>query len=144
MHPADTRTAILETSAHLYADLGYSAVSMRDVASAMGMTPANLYHHFKNKDDLVRETVAHVFAEKTEPIAEMLEAESRDADRLGLFVDHFVRLLTGIGSSSAFSCVNSSMVMRGVSTILPIRFSSARSASSAASPTFGSLRKSGF
>jgi AcrR family transcriptional regulator len=95
MHPADTRTAILETSARLYADLGYSAVSMRDVASAMGMTPANLYHHFKNKDDLVRETVAHVFAEKTEPIAEMLEVESRDSDRLGLFVDHFVRLLTG-------------------------------------------------
>jgi len=95
MHPADTRTAILCTSARLYADLGYSAVSMRDVANAIGMTPANLYHHFNSKDDLVREAVAHVFAEKTKPIAEMIEAESNDADRLGLFIDHFVRLLTG-------------------------------------------------
>ena len=95
MQPADTRIAILETSARLYAELGYSAVSMRDVAGALGVTPANLYHHFRSKDDLIREAVAHVFAEKTEPIARMLEAEGSDADRLDLFVDHFVRLLTG-------------------------------------------------
>jgi AcrR family transcriptional regulator len=94
MQVADTRTAILETSAQLYADLGYSAVSMRDVAAEVGVTPANLYHHFTGKDELVREAVAHVFAQKTAPIAELLESQSTDADRLTLFVEYFVRLLT--------------------------------------------------
>jgi AcrR family transcriptional regulator len=47
MQPFDTRTAILDVSARLYADLGYSAVSMRDVAGVVGVTSANLYHHFK-------------------------------------------------------------------------------------------------
>lgn len=52
MQVADARTVILETSAELYADLGYSAVSMRDVATKVGVTPANLYHHFRGKDGL--------------------------------------------------------------------------------------------
>ncbi|NKB84848.1 helix-turn-helix transcriptional regulator [Ochrobactrum grignonense] len=62
MHPHDTRTVIIETAAGLFADLGYSAVSMRDVASKVGVTPANLYHHFKGKDELIREALAHVRA----------------------------------------------------------------------------------
>lgn len=94
MQVADTRTAILETSAQLYADLGYSAVSMRDVATKVGVTPANLYHHFKGKDELVREAVGHVFAEKTAPIADLLESQGTDVDRLDRFVEYFVRLLT--------------------------------------------------
>ncbi|MGA0565162.1 TetR/AcrR family transcriptional regulator [Ancylobacter sp. VNQ12] len=94
MHLADTRTAILETAAQLYADFGYSAVSMRDVATEVGVTPANLYHHFEGKDELVREAVAHVFAQKTVPIAELVESQGTDADRLSLFVAYFVRLLT--------------------------------------------------
>jgi AcrR family transcriptional regulator len=93
MHPVDTKVAILNVAARLYADRGYSAVSMRDVANGVGVTQANLYYHFKDKDDLIRETLAHVFAEKTGPMAELLEkAETRDA-RLEIFVDYFVRLL---------------------------------------------------
>ncbi|MBP2297247.1 TetR/AcrR family transcriptional regulator [Azospirillum rugosum] len=94
MQIADTRISILETAARLYADLGYSAVSMRDVATAVGVTPANLYHHFKGKDELVREAVAHVFAQKTAPIADLLDAQGEGTDRLKFFVDYFVRLLT--------------------------------------------------
>jgi AcrR family transcriptional regulator len=92
MQAIDTRTAILEAAACLYADLGYSAVSMRDVANEVGVTPANLYHHFKGKDDLIREALAHVFARKTAPLAELLEGEV--GDRLDAFVDFFVTLLT--------------------------------------------------
>lgn len=93
MQPTDTRTAILEAAARLYADLGYSAVSMRDVAGEIGVTQANLYHHFKGKDDLIRETLAHVFARKTAPLAEILERATASGERLEAFVDFFLRLL---------------------------------------------------
>lgn len=93
MHPHDTRTVIIETAARLFADLGYSAVSMRDVASEVGVTPANLYHHFKGKDELIREALAYVFAHKTASLESLL-SESLDADdSLETFVRWFVHLL---------------------------------------------------
>lgn len=46
------RDAILDTSAKLFSEHGYKAVSIRDIAQACGMTNAALYYHFKNKDDL--------------------------------------------------------------------------------------------
>lgn len=93
----DTRTAIIEAAASLFADLGYSAVSMRDVANKVGVTPANLYHHFKGKDELIREALAHVFAHKTAPLEALLEAllnagQSPD-ERLEAFIRWFTHLL---------------------------------------------------
>ncbi len=93
MELTDTRTAILEAAARLYADLGYSAVSMRDVANEVGVTPANLYHHFEGKDDLIQQTLAHVFAQKTAPLADVLTHTPASAERLDAFVDFFLRLL---------------------------------------------------
>jgi AcrR family transcriptional regulator len=46
------REAILDTSAKLFSQHGYKAVSIRDIAQACGMTNAALYYHFKNKEDL--------------------------------------------------------------------------------------------
>jgi len=93
MHAVDTRGEILEIAARLYAGLGYSAVSMRDLAGEVGVTQANLYHHFRSKDDLIRETLAHVFAQKTAPMVELLERPGTSSQRLAAFVNWFVRLL---------------------------------------------------
>src|SRR5512135_1135219 len=46
------REAILDTSAKLFSQQGYTGVSIRDIAQACGMTNAALYYHFKNKEDL--------------------------------------------------------------------------------------------
>ena len=93
MDPTDTRTAILEAAARLYAELGYSAVSMRDVANEVGVTPANLYHHFEGKEGLIRETLAHVFAQKTAPLADIFTRSDASSEQLEVFVDFFLRLL---------------------------------------------------
>lgn len=53
--PSDARQHILTCAARLFRKLGYAAVSLRDVASEAGVTTGSLYHHFSNKDDLVRE-----------------------------------------------------------------------------------------
>lgn len=48
----------------LFSKAGYDGVSMRDIAESAGITPAALYYHFKNKDELYSETLALCFRTK--------------------------------------------------------------------------------
>ena len=51
---ADNRlAAVLDAAARLFAEKGYAAASMRDIAQACGMLPGSLYYHFPAKEDLV-------------------------------------------------------------------------------------------
>lgn len=49
---ADTKEKILMTALHLFARDGYEAVSVRNIAEALGMTKGALYRHYKNKRDI--------------------------------------------------------------------------------------------
>lgn len=74
-HDFERRTSILEESIELFATRGFEAVSMRDIAKAVGITPAALYHHFTNKKHLHACAIAHAFKGKTQPALEMLAPE---------------------------------------------------------------------
>jgi AcrR family transcriptional regulator len=50
-----TRRAILEAAARLFRQRGYAAVSLRDIAEAVGMKTGSLYYHFPSKESLVEE-----------------------------------------------------------------------------------------
>lgn len=93
MSNASTREHILTTASTLYATRGYEAVSMRDVAAEVRIKPASLYYHFKDKEALVRESLAYVFAEKTLPMETLLQAERPPQERFETFIAWFVRLI---------------------------------------------------
>ena len=42
---------IISKSELLFKEKGYSAVTMRDIATVMGMKAASLYNHIKSKQD---------------------------------------------------------------------------------------------
>lgn len=42
---------------------GYHGTSIRDIASATEMTPASLYHHFANKQDILRVVMTKILRE---------------------------------------------------------------------------------
>ena len=51
---ADTRLPLLlDAAARLFAEKGYGATSMRDIAGAAGMLPGSLYYHFASKEELL-------------------------------------------------------------------------------------------
>jgi TetR/AcrR family transcriptional regulator, cholesterol catabolism regulator len=50
-----TRRAILEAAAGLFRQHGYAAVSLRDIADAVGIKTGSLYYHFESKESLVEE-----------------------------------------------------------------------------------------
>ena len=45
--------AVLDAAARRFAERGYAAASMRDIAAACGMLPGSLYYHFAAKEDLL-------------------------------------------------------------------------------------------
>jgi AcrR family transcriptional regulator len=47
------RVAILRAAARIFRDRGFAAAGMRDIAVAADLSPGNLYHYFKGKDELL-------------------------------------------------------------------------------------------
>lgn len=52
MNDKSTRDIILEEALNLFAQKGYAAISMRDIASAVGIKASSIYYYFKGKDEL--------------------------------------------------------------------------------------------
>lgn len=53
----DTRQAILDAARELFNERGYNAVSLRDIADAVGISKGNLTYYFAKKEDLVEALV---------------------------------------------------------------------------------------
>jgi AcrR family transcriptional regulator len=49
-----TRDFTLDTAVTLFNEQGTAAISTNHIAGAAGISPGNLYYHFKNKDDIIR------------------------------------------------------------------------------------------
>lgn len=87
--PQPTRDRILEVAARQFAERGFAAVSVREIAAEAGLrNQASLYHHFRNKRALYEAALARGL----EPILALI-AESRAAGGLAgweAFVDRLV------------------------------------------------------
>ena len=64
-----TRERILDVALALFNDAGTSPISTNHIAAAAGISPGNLYYHFRNKEQIVQSlferlfsTYEHVFA----------------------------------------------------------------------------------
>lgn len=49
MEEKNTRELIMQEALDLFAAKGYAAVSMRDIAAAVGIRASSIYHHFSGK-----------------------------------------------------------------------------------------------
>lgn len=74
MSSVGTDTAILRAAAELIAKRGYHGTSMRDIARAVGLQMASLYHHFGSKQELLvlimREAMADLTGRVEEAVAQ--------------------------------------------------------------------------
>jgi len=72
---SDKKAAILKTAANLFARRGYAAVSIRDLAQEVHMTPAALYHHFQDKDAIYFATLQYVFSDKVTAVSGLVRGD---------------------------------------------------------------------
>ena len=49
-----TRDKIIEAAIQLFNEQGTKAVTTNHIAGAVGISPGNLYYHFRNKEDIIR------------------------------------------------------------------------------------------
>jgi len=87
----DTAQVILDKSIPLFARSGFSGVSMRDIAKAVGISGAALYHHYPDKQSLYIAAMGHAFADKASSIGEALDNTGTPEERLERFVISFTK-----------------------------------------------------
>ena len=58
----NTRDKILDTALTLFNKDGTAAISTNHIAEAAGISPGNLYYHFRNKEEIIRELFERLFA----------------------------------------------------------------------------------
>ena len=66
----NNRERILEASLVLFNERGTPAVSTNTIAEHLGISPGNLYYHFANKEEIIRELWARMEAQ-TAPVVEV-------------------------------------------------------------------------
>ncbi|WP_436760847.1 TetR/AcrR family transcriptional regulator [Streptosporangium sp. V21-05] len=73
-HGHDTRERILDAARLLFAERGYAATSLADIASAVGLTKTAVAYHFHPKDRLATELAAPAI----EDIVALLQSDFDD------------------------------------------------------------------
>ncbi|MEO7221499.1 MAG: TetR/AcrR family transcriptional regulator [Devosia sp.] len=59
----DTKTRIVDAALALFNEQGTANVTTNHIAEALGMSPGNLYYHYRNKAEIVRALFARIEAE---------------------------------------------------------------------------------
>jgi len=75
-------TAILRHSAAVFAEKGFDRASVRDIASATGVSLSGLYYYFRSKDELLFLLQSHCFDTLLHRVEEALEGVEAPRDQL--------------------------------------------------------------
>jgi AcrR family transcriptional regulator len=71
-----TADRILDAAEDLFAEKGYSATSLGDVADRVGIRSPSLYNHFRNKEALYQAVLERLLSEFSVPMEELDRAET--------------------------------------------------------------------
>ena len=86
----EKRRAILDAAAALFAEAGYPAAQMKEIASACGASKSLIYHYFKSKDDVLFALLKeHV--QETLSALEEIEDDILKEDRFRKMVEVYIR-----------------------------------------------------
>jgi len=85
---------ILNTAAKLFKEKGYSAVTMRDIATAMGIKAASLYNHINSKQDILKTIIISLAEEFTEEILVISNSDEGNIEKLRQIVSLHINITT--------------------------------------------------
>jgi len=89
-HPEITESRILEMAMKLFIENGYEQTTLQEIADAIGMTRGAIYHHFKDKSEMVDSVMACMF-HKTVPYEEIISnGEISALDKIRRILIHAV------------------------------------------------------
>jgi AcrR family transcriptional regulator len=90
--PRRTREKILELSLSLYNDFGEPNVTTTTIADSMGISPGNLYYHFRNKDEIT-EGITQIFEQRMEDVMHLAGTRKASVEDGWLFLHLLFELI---------------------------------------------------
>lgn len=106
--PADqsvNRNDIIMAAADVLQRNGYESTTMKDIAARVNLTAASLYHHFRNKDELLLAVLEGGLEHVISHIEPIVDSSRTCADKLRMMVGvHVVSLTenTAVGAAMVF------------------------------------------
>ncbi|RSK39084.1 TetR/AcrR family transcriptional regulator [Mangrovimonas spongiae] len=98
MKPPTRKDEIIKTAAKLFKEKGYSAVTMRDLASEMGIKAASLYNHIKSKQEILKEIIISLAEEFTKGLQDIQKSNLSNIEKL----QEIVKLHVSITSQNTY------------------------------------------
>lgn len=92
--PQSRRVEICRTAAQIFRDRGYDATSVSDIARALGMTKAGLYHYFDSKEALLFEIMTYGLERVRDEVVIPVRAIRDPEERLRQIVIRHARIAT--------------------------------------------------
>ncbi|MDR3078346.1 MAG: TetR/AcrR family transcriptional regulator [Planctomycetota bacterium] len=112
-----TKEHILLESTILFAKKGYAAVSMKDIAKAIGVKPASLYNHYAGKEELWKTVMEHaigLYLLYFEHLGDELSRAKTFSDLLEIIFSE-PKKMTNIFACHAFSLIQMDQFRDGLS-----------------------------
>ena len=83
---------IVKIAAILFKEKGYSAVTMRDIAKAMGIKAASLYNHINSKQDILKAIIISLAEEFTRGMEIVKTSDATNIDKLKQIISLHVNI----------------------------------------------------
>lgn len=84
---------ILLAAEELFAEQGFSAVSINAIAQRAGISKANIFHHFENKDALYLAVLRNASQQMSVLIAELDSCEGNASEQIGHYTQQHLKNL---------------------------------------------------
>ncbi|WP_299125138.1 TetR/AcrR family transcriptional regulator [uncultured Winogradskyella sp.] len=92
MKPETRKEEIIRVAAKLFKEKGYSAVTMRDLAKAMGIKAASLYNHINSKQDILNAIIINLAEEFTAGMKLVQSSGENCIGKLNRIIELHVRI----------------------------------------------------
>lgn len=104
MKPETRKDEIIKTAAKLFKEKGYSAVTMRDLATAMGIKAASLYNHINSKQEILKAIIISLAEEFTTEMNLIKSVDKLAIDKLEMIVALHVNIT--FKNTYGMACLN--------------------------------------
>src|SRR5690349_17075008 len=88
------RDCILDAAVQLFAEYGYHAAPLRDIARIAGIQAASIYHHYPNKQSLLVEIMETHMQRLNHSIERILQHHHHPLQRLHEAIANHIRMHT--------------------------------------------------
>jgi AcrR family transcriptional regulator len=95
-----TKERILSVAIDLFAQRGFDAVSLREIAEAAGVRKATLYYYFTSKDEILENIIGYIMERwETSKVGKWSDSDEAEKQIVAMGLDGFMAMASGVSSS---------------------------------------------